>query len=180
VGCETERSVLKITPFLWFESEAEAAALLYVSVFPNSRITRITRYGEAGPGPAGEVMTVDFELDGFAVTALNGGPVHAHFSEAFSFAVLCDDQAEVDRCWERLVAGGAPSQCGWLKDRFGFSWQIVPRILPELLSLDDPARARRAMQAMLTMTRLDSAALVAAADGRAGSDPGAARAHVSG
>ena len=157
--------MLKISPFLWFDSEAEAAARLYVSLFPDSRITRVVRYGEAGPGNAGEVMTVAFEIAGLPVTALNGGPAFAQFSEAFSFMVQCEDQAEVDRYWTGLLTGGGQeSQCGWLKDRFGFSWQIVPRALPELLSDPDPLRAQRAMKAMLGMRKLDVAALKAAAD----------------
>lgn len=155
----------RISPFLWFDTEAEAAAELYVGIFPNSRITSISRYGEAGPGPAGSAMTVSFELDGLPVTALNGGP-HFKLSEAFSMSVDCADQAEVDRYWDALVAdGGKPSQCGWLKDRFGLSWQIVPRALPRLLQDPDRAKAQRVMAAMLNMSRLDVAALEAAAAG---------------
>ena len=156
--------MLKISPFLWFDDQAEQAAELYVGVFPNSRITAVTRYGEAGPGPAGAVMIVQFELDGLSVTALNGGPVDFHFSDAFSFQVLCDDQAEVDRYWTALLDGGQESQCGWLKDRFGFSWQIVPKALFELLGDPDPAKAARATQAMLGMRKLDIAGLRAAAE----------------
>jgi predicted 3-demethylubiquinone-9 3-methyltransferase (glyoxalase superfamily) len=154
--------MLKISPFLWFDDQAEDAANLYVSVFPNSRIVDVARYGEAGPGSAGAVMTVQFELDGLPVTALNGGPVF-RLTEAFSFSVTCDDQAEVDRYWTALLDGGQESQCGWLKDRFGLSWQIVPTALPRLLADPDRARAGRAMQAMLGMRKLDIAALEAAA-----------------
>jgi predicted 3-demethylubiquinone-9 3-methyltransferase (glyoxalase superfamily) len=153
----------RITPFLWFDDQAEAAAEVYVSLFPNSRITGVSRYGEAGPGEPGSVMTVSFELDGSPVTALNGGP-HFRLTEAFSMSVDCADQAEVDRYWDGLLAdGGEPSRCGWLKDRFGLSWQIVPRVLPRLLADPDRAKAQRVMAAMLQMARLDVAALEAAA-----------------
>lgn len=153
----------RITPFLWFDDQAEKAAEFYVSVFPNSKITGLTRYGETGPGKAGSVMTVSFELDGLPVTALNGGP-YFKLSEAFSMSVDCADQAEVDRYWDKLLDGGEPSQCGWLKDRFGLSWQIVPRALPRLLADPDRAKAQRVMAAMLKMIKLDVAALEAAAD----------------
>ena len=159
--------MLTITPFLWFDDQAEAAASHYASIFPSSKILGVARYGAAGPGAPGSVMTVEFQLAGLRITALNGGPAHAHFSEAFSFSVLCDDQEEVDRYWEALVSGGEPSRCGWLKDRFGFSWQIVPKALPQLLSDPDPARAQRTVRAMLQMTKLDVAALTAAADAAA-------------
>ena len=155
--------MLKITPFLWFDNEAEQAAEFYVSLFPNSKITGVSRYGEAGPGPAGSAMTVSFELDGLPVTGLNGGPVFKP-TEAFSFSVSCEDQAEVDRYWYALTEGGEESQCGWLKDRYGFSWQIVPRALPELLGDPDRARAGRTTQAMLKMKKLDIAKLRDAAD----------------
>ncbi|MDB5446647.1 MAG: hypothetical protein JWQ97_1964 [Phenylobacterium sp.] len=149
----------KITPFLWFDHQAEEAAQLYVSLFPNSRVTGVTRYGAAGPGPQGQAMTVSFELDGLPVTALNGGPLFP-FTEAVSFSVACEDQAEVDRFWDALIAdGGKPSQCGWLKDRFGLSWQIVPRVLHELIGDPDPQKARRATEAMLKMVKLDIAEL---------------------
>ncbi|HEX4096006.1 MAG TPA: VOC family protein, partial [Caulobacteraceae bacterium] len=138
------------------------AAEFYVSVFPNSKITGVTRYGEAGPGKAGSAMTVSFELDGLPVTALNGGP-YFKLTEAFSMSVDCADQAEVDRYWDKLLEGGQPSQCGWLKDRFGLSWQIVPRILPRLLADPDRARSQRVMAAMLKMIKLDVATLEAAA-----------------
>ncbi|MFC5910205.1 VOC family protein [Streptacidiphilus monticola] len=155
----------KITTFLWFDDQAQEAAEFYVSVFGGeSRITDVQRYGEAGPGKAGSVMTVAFELAGQQFVALNGGPMFP-FTEAISLSVDCADQAEVDRYWEALTSGGGQeSQCGWLKDKYGLSWQIVPRQLPELLGDPDPARAQRAMQAMLQMRKLDVAALRAAAD----------------
>jgi predicted 3-demethylubiquinone-9 3-methyltransferase (glyoxalase superfamily) len=154
----------KITPFLWFDDQAEEAAAFYASVFPNSKITGVTRYSEAGPGAAGRAMTVQLELDGAPVTLLNGGPLYHHFTEAFSFSVMCEDQAEVDRFWAALTAGGEESQCGWLKDRYGLSWQIVPRALPEVLGNPDRAKARRAMEAMLKMKKLDIHKLRAAAE----------------
>ncbi len=138
------------------------AANLYVSIFPNSRITSTTRYGEAGPGPKGDVMTVGFELDGQRFTGLNGGPMFK-FTEAISLVVHCETQAEVERYWEALTAdGGKPGQCAWLKDKFGLSWQIVPNALIELLGDKDPVKAARVMQAMLQMTRIDVAKLQAA------------------
>lgn len=149
----------RITPFLWFDDQAEAAANFYVSVFPNSRITQVSRYTEAGHEvhgrPAGSVMVVAFELDGQRFTALNGGP-HFKFDEAVSFVIDCETQAEVDRYWDRLSAGGDPQaqQCGWLKDRYGLSWQVVPRVLVELLSDSDTNKAGRVMQAMLKMKKL--------------------------
>ena len=153
----------RISPFLWFDDQAEEAANLYVSIFPNSKITGSTRYSAVGPGPAGSVMTVSFELDGLPVTALNGGP-HFKFTEAISMSVDCADQGEVDRYWDQLIAdGGQPSRCGWLKDRFGLSWQIVPRALPRLLQDPDRAKAQRVMGAMLKMSKLDVATLEAAA-----------------
>jgi predicted 3-demethylubiquinone-9 3-methyltransferase (glyoxalase superfamily) len=157
--------MLKVTPFLWFDDQAEQAAEFYVSLIPNSKITGVSRYGEAGPGVPGSAMTVTFELDGLPVTALNGGPAFS-FTEAFSFSVPCEDQAEVDRYWSALTAdGGQESRCGWLKDRFGLSWQIVPKALPRLLGDPDRARANRAMQAMLKMNKLVVADLEAAAAG---------------
>jgi len=153
-----------ITPFLWFDTEAEEAATFWTGLFPNSRIVDITRYGAAGPREEGLVMTVAFELDGRPYVGLNGGPQY-HFTEATSLQVLCDDQAEVDGYWAALTDGGEEGPCGWCKDRFGFSWQIVPRALPELLGDPDRERAQRAMQAMLGMRKLDVAALRAAADG---------------
>ena len=148
----------KITPFLWFDTQAEEAANYYVSIFLNSRILKIVRNGEAGPGPRDTVMTVSFEINGQQFTALNGGP-QFRFSEAISFVVNCETQAEIDALWEKLSAGGKESRCGWLKDRYGLSWQLVPTVLPELLGDQDSARAQRAMQAMLQMRKLDIAAL---------------------
>src|SRR4051794_26808412 len=155
----------KITTFLWFDNQAEEAAALYTSLFPNSRITDVSRYGDAGPGAPGSVMTVTFELAGQQFTALNGGP-RFPFTEAISLSVDCASQEEVDELWDKLTAdGGEESQCGWLKDRYGLSWQIVPRRLSELLTDPDPARANRAMQAMLGMRKLDVKALEDAANG---------------
>jgi predicted 3-demethylubiquinone-9 3-methyltransferase (glyoxalase superfamily) len=159
----------KITPFLWFDSEAEEAAKFYTSVFKNSKIHATTRYdetsGRAAGRPPGSVMTVAFELEGQAFTALNGGP-QFEFTEAISFVVGCKTQAEIDALWERLSEGGATSQCGWLKDRYGVSWQIVPANLGELLSGPDAQRSQRVMHALLKMTKLDLAALQRAYDGR--------------
>ncbi|MGJ5819114.1 VOC family protein [Paludibaculum fermentans] len=151
----------KITPFLWFDNQAEEAAKLYTSLFRNSRIVKISRYGEGGPGPAGSVMTVQFELDGQLFTALNGGP-HFHFTEAISFTIDCKTQEEVDKFWYALSEGGSESQCGWLKDKFGLSWQVIPEALGRLLSGPDPKKSRQVMQAMLKMKKLDIAALEAA------------------
>ncbi|WP_138413631.1 VOC family protein [Sinomonas gamaensis] len=152
-----------IVPCLWFDTEAEEAANFYVSVFPNSKVTRVDYYGDAGPRPAGTVITAEFELDGKPFVALNGGPEFT-FDEAVSLQVLCQDQAEVDHYWNALTAdGGEESQCGWLKDRFGFSWQIVPIRLMELLRDPDPGRSGRAMQAMLRMQKIVIADLEAAA-----------------
>lgn len=156
----------KITPFLWFDTQAEEAARFYVSVFSNSRILKMVRYGEAGPGPTGSVMTVTFELNGVPFTALNGGPLF-HFSEAISFVVNCQSQPEVDTLWKKLAAGGEPGRCGWLKDKYGVSWQVVPTVLPVLLSDPDAAKAQRTMQAMLKMDKLDIAALEKAHSGPA-------------
>ena len=150
----------KITPFLWFDGNAEEAMNFYTSIFRNAKVGSISRYGEAGPGPAGSVLTAAFELEGLQFTALNGGP-HFKFNEAISFHVACESQEEVDYFWDRLGAGGQIQQCGWLKDKFGVSWQIVPTALPRLLG--DPARANRVMQAMLQMKKLDIAALERAA-----------------
>ncbi|MFG3351967.1 VOC family protein [Streptomyces sp. NPDC048001] len=153
-----------ITPNLWFDTRGKEAAEFYVSVFPNSRITHVSHYGEAGPRAAGTVLTVDFELDGKPFTAINGGPEFT-FDEAVSFLVDWADQAEVDYYWSRLSEGGGrEGPCGWVKDRYGLSWQIVPAALGELLADPDPARAQRAMAAMLGMSKLDVAALRAAAD----------------
>ena len=144
----------KISPFLWFDNQAEEAAQFYTAIFKNSKINTVARYGDAGPGPKGTAMTVGFELDGQKFTALNGGP-HFKFTEAVSFVVNCDNQQEVDYYWDKLLAGGAASQCGWLKDKFGLSWQIVPTILPELLTHPDAATSQRVMQAMMKMIKLD-------------------------
>lgn len=154
----------KITPFLWFDSQAEQAANLYVSIFPNSRITDITRYGEGAPQPAGTVMTVAFELDGKPMGAINGGPLFT-FSEAVSFAIDCGDQAEVDHYWNRLIEGGGqPGPCGWLKDSYGLSWQVVPRVLIELIGDPDKAKAQRVTAAMMQMSKIEIDKLLAAAD----------------
>ncbi|TMA25346.1 MAG: VOC family protein [Deltaproteobacteria bacterium] len=144
----------KITPFLWFESQAEEAANFYTSIFKNSKIVSIARYGEAGPGPKGSVMTVAFNLDGQDFVALNGGPEFA-FTPAISFLVSCKTQEEVDHFWEKLLQGGKPSQCGWLKDKFGVSWQVVPAVLGELLGDKDAKKSKRVMEAMLQMVKLD-------------------------
>jgi len=151
-----------ITPCLWFDTEAEDAAGMYTSVFPNSRITSISHYGEGAPRQAGMVMVVAFELDGRPFTALNGGPQYT-FSEAVSFQVMCDDQAQIDHFWDALGDGGEPGPCGWLRDRFGVSWQIVPRRLTELLSRSDPETSQRVMQCMMGMGKLVIADLEGAA-----------------
>jgi predicted 3-demethylubiquinone-9 3-methyltransferase (glyoxalase superfamily) len=152
----------KLTPCLWFDTQGEEAAEFYTSIFPNSRIKHVSRYGEAGPRPAGTAMTVEFELDGQPFTALNGGPEFT-FSEAISFQVGCEDQAEVDRYWEALGEGGEPGPCGWLKDKFGLSWQIVPKRLVELLEDPDREKSQRVMAAMLEMRKIDVDALERAA-----------------
>ena len=144
----------KITTFLWFDTQAEEAARFYVSIFANSRILKTLRYGASGPGPAGSVMTVAFELNGVQFTALNGGP-QFRFTEAISFVIHCQSQAEVDNFWEKLGAGGNTNHCGWLKDKYGLSWQVVPTVLPVLLSDPDPVKSQRTMQAMLKMDKLD-------------------------
>lgn len=154
-----------ITPFLWFNDQAEQAARFYVSVFPNSRILEVARYTDAGPGPAGSVMTVRFSLDGKEFVALNGGPAHYGFDESISFFVNCATEEELDHYWSALTEGGEEIACGWLKDRYGLRWQIVPEGLPALLGDPDPQRAQRAMQAMRAMKRLDLAAMRRAADG---------------
>ena len=149
----------KVTPFLWFDNQAEEAARFYVSLFPDSEITGVT------PGPDGAPLVVAFRLAGIDFLALNGGPAHPH-TEAFSLSIDCHSQDEVDRYWGALTAGGSPVACGWLKDRFGLFWQVVPDVLPKLLGDPDRAKAGRAMQAMMGMTKLDIAALQAAADGK--------------
>jgi len=148
----------KITPCLWFDDNAEEAVNFYVSIFKNSKILSVARYGEAGPRPEGMVMTMTFQLDGQEFMALNGGP-EFKFTEAISFYVNCKTQAEVDELWEKLSAGGEEVQCGWLKDKFGLSWQIVPAILGELLGDKDAGKAARVMQAMLQMKKIDIAGL---------------------
>ena len=148
----------KITPFLWFDDNAEEAVNFYISIFRNSRIVSMSRYGEAGPGPAGAVMTATFQLEGQEFMALNGGP-EFKFTEAISFFVNCETQEEVDRLWEKLSAGGEKGQCGWLKDKYGVSWQIVPTALGQMLQDPDPRKSQRVMQAMLQMTKIDIATL---------------------
>jgi predicted 3-demethylubiquinone-9 3-methyltransferase (glyoxalase superfamily) len=159
-----EHAMQKISPCLWFTSNAEEAANFYVSVFPNSRITGTSRYGEGDRMPAGTALLVTFELDGLEVQALNGG-VDFPFSEAVSLSVKAETQEEIDRLWDRLTDGGEPVQCGWLKDRFGFSWQVAPPILDELLNDPDRQKAARVMNAMLGMVKIDIAGLKAAYDG---------------
>jgi predicted 3-demethylubiquinone-9 3-methyltransferase (glyoxalase superfamily) len=148
-------SVQKITPFLWFDNQAEEAMNFYVSIFKNSKVLGVTRYGEAGPGPKGTVMTARFQLEGQEFVALNGGP-HFKFTEAISFVVNCETQKEVDEYWEKLLAdGGKTQQCGWLKDKFGLSWQIVPTVLVEMLQEKDPEKSQRVMQVMMQMVKID-------------------------
>jgi len=156
--------IQKITPFLWFDKQAEEAAQFYTSIFKHSKILNVSRYGDAGPGPKGSVMVASFQLEGQQFTALNGGP-RFKFSEAFSFVVSCENQQEIDYYWKKLTAeGGRESECGWLKDKFGFSWQIVPAALGQLMS-GDPKKANRVMQALLQMKKLDIATLEQAAEG---------------
>jgi len=148
----------KITPFLWFEDSAEEAVNLYVSIFKNSKINSVSRYGDAGPGEPAKVMTINFELEGLTLTALNGGPEYK-FTEAISLFVNCATQAEVDELWEKLSEGGEKGPCGWLKDKFGLSWQIIPATLMELMQDPDPEKSRRVTEAMLKMSKIDVAAL---------------------
>jgi len=155
-----------IRPCLWFDTEGEEAARFYTSVFPNSRIVEVAHYGDAGPREAGTVMTVAFELDGKPFLALNGGPGFT-FNEAISLQIDCESQEEVDRYWAVLAEGGEEGPCGWLKDKFGLSWQVVPTVLPQMLQDKDASRADRAMKAMLQMRKLDIAALEEAAGVRA-------------
>ncbi|MEV1169387.1 VOC family protein [Nonomuraea sp. NPDC049784] len=154
----------KITTYLWFDNQAEEAAAFYTSLFKDSRVLDVQRYGEGGPGPAGTAMVVTFELAGQRFIALNGGP-EFKFTEAISLYVDCDSQEEVDELWAKLTEGGEESQCGWLKDKYGLSWQIIPRQLQELLTDPDPARAQRAMKAMLGMQKIEVQGLVDAANG---------------
>ena len=156
----------KITPFLWFDKQAGEAADFYVSIFKDGKILNVSRYGDAGPGQKGQVMVVKFELMGQTFMALNGGPLFK-FTEAISFMVDCQSQEEVDYYWEKLLSGGGkPSQCGWLKDKYGLSWQIVPTILGELMSDKDPVKSKRVMEAMLKMVKMDVAALKRAYEGQ--------------
>jgi len=149
---------------LWFDHQAEEAARFYVSIFRNSHVGAVSHYGESGPGPAGTVMVVSFELDGRPFTALNGGP-HFRFTEAVSLVVNCADQQEVDYYWDRLLDGGTAQQCGWLKDRYGLSWQVVPTVLPDLMSGADATRSQRVMAALMKMVKLDIGGLQRAYDG---------------
>jgi predicted 3-demethylubiquinone-9 3-methyltransferase (glyoxalase superfamily) len=154
----------KITPFLWFDNQAEEAMNFYVSIFKNSKTLSCTRYGDAGPGPKGTVLVASFELDGQEFMALNGGP-RFKFTEAVSFVVNCETQAEIDEMWAKLSAGGEESQCGWLKDKFGLSWQVVPPILSKLMQDKDPQKSNRVMEALLKMKKIDIATLQRAYDG---------------
>ena len=155
--------VQKISPFLWFDNNAEEAVKFYTSIFGNSKIGKVMRNGDSGPGPKGSVMTVVFELNGQAFTALNGGP-QFKFTEAISFSVPCKTQEEVDKYWEKLSEGGEQGPCGWLKDKYGLSWQINPTVLGELLNDPDPGKSKRVMEAMLKMKKIDIAALRKARD----------------
>ena len=155
----------KITPFLWFDDKAEEAVNCYVSIFENSKIGSVSRYGEEGPGPAGTVMVATFTLDGQEFMALNGGP-EFKFTEAISLLVNCETQEEVDKFWDKLSEGGEEEQCGWLKDRYGLSWQIVPTVLGEMLQDKDPEKAKRVMEAMLQMRKIDIGALKRAYEGQ--------------
>ena len=154
----------KITPFLWCDGKAEEAMNFYVSIFKDSKVVSVSRYGDAGPGPKGSVMSATFQLDGQQFYALNGGP-HFTFTPAISFFVNCETQEEVDELWEKLSAGGEKSQCGWLKDQYGLSWQIIPSILGRLLQDKDPEKSKRVMNAMLQMKKIDLARLQQAYDG---------------
>ena len=154
----------QITPFLWFDDNADEAVNFYLSIFKDSRLLDATRYGEAGPGPKGTIMTATFELNGQQFIALNGGPRYK-FTEAVSFVVKCETQEEIDYYWDKLLDGGEPQRCGWLKDRFGLSWQIVPAQLSELFGGNDPQRAGRVMQAMMQMVKFDIAKLKQGYDG---------------
>jgi len=154
----------KIHPVLWFDNQAEEAASYYVSIFKDAEILSVSRYGDAGPRPAGSVLTASFRIEGQEFTALNGGPEFT-FTPAISFFVDCGAQEEVDQLWEKLTAGGRPGQCGWLEDKFGVSWQIVPKILIELLNDSDPIKSQRVMSAMLQMSKIDIASLKRAYEG---------------
>jgi predicted 3-demethylubiquinone-9 3-methyltransferase (glyoxalase superfamily) len=156
--------VQKIVPFLWFDTQAEEAAKFYVSLFKNSKMGAVSRYGDAGPGPKGTAMSVSFQLNGQDFYALNGGPLFK-FTEAISLYINCETQEEVDDLWEKLSAGGTKSQCGWLKDRYGLSWQVIPTALGKLLGDKDPAKAKRVMEAMLKMTKIEIKKLEQAYEG---------------
>jgi len=155
----------KITPFLWFDDQAEEAMNFYVSIFKNSKVLSVSRYGEGGPRPKGMVMTATFQLDGQEFTALNGGP-EFHFTEAISLYVNCETQEEVDDLWDKLSDGGEKGRCGWLKDKYGLSWQIIPTALGELLGVKDAVKAERVMQAMLQMDKIDIQVLKRAYEGQ--------------
>lgn len=154
----------KITPFLWFDNQAEEATNFYVSIFKNSKVAKISRYGDAGPGPKGSVMVATFQLNGQEFMALNGGPQNK-FTEAISFLVNCETQEEVDDLWEKLSAGGKEIQCGWLEDKYGLSWQIVPTVLLQMLGDKDPQKSQRVMKAMMQMIKIDIEGLQKAYDG---------------
>ncbi|WP_018185150.1 VOC family protein [Kaistia granuli] len=155
----------KIIPFLWFDNQVEEAIIFYVSTFKNAKVGKVSRYGDAGPGPKGTIMTASFELEGVEFTALNGGP-EFKFSEAISFVIRCEDQEEIDELWERLSeGGGSTNRCGWLKDKFGISWQIVPNGLVTMLTDADTQKAQRVMEAFLGMTKIDIGALRRAFEG---------------
>lgn len=156
----------KIVPFLWFNDNAEEAINFYISIFKNSKITKVTRYGDAGPGPKGSVMVINFQLEGQEFYAINGGP-HFKFTEAISLFVNCETQVEVDELWAKLLAdGGKESQCGWLKDKFGLSWQIIPTVLMRMQSDLDPEKAKRVMEAMMKMVKIDIGKLQQAYEGK--------------
>jgi predicted 3-demethylubiquinone-9 3-methyltransferase (glyoxalase superfamily) len=155
----------KIIPFLWFDGNAEEAVKFYTSIFKNSKVGDITRCGDAGPGPKGSVLTVKFQIEGHEFMALNGGP-HFKFTPAISFFVNCDTQEEVDELWEKLLAGGAAMQCGWLTDKFGISWQIIPKVLGEMLGDKDPQKSQRVMKAMMKMIKIDMEGLRRAYEGK--------------
>jgi len=161
----------KIVTFLWYDTQAEEAANLYVSIFKNSKIGKISRYGDAGPGPKGSAMGVSFQLEGQEFYALNGGP-HFKFTPAVSLFVNCETQEEVDELWDKLSAGGRQDRCGWLQDKYGLSWQIIPKVLGELLGNKDPQIAQRAMKAMLQMSKIDIRALQQAAGGQSAKSAG--------
>lgn len=155
----------KITPFLWFDNQVEEAIIFYVSIFKNAKVGKVARFGDAGPGPKGSVMAAAFELEGIEFTALNGGPRYK-FNEAISFVVKCEEQDELDELWERLSEGGEKSRCGWLKDKFGISWQIVPSVLTAMLTDPDPQKSQRVTEAFLKMNKIEIAELWRAYEGQ--------------